>query len=108
MKYSYQAEKFFVARSALMLPHTRGEAESVAEAFHECSLGMHRFSEDGLDENARTWLAKLSEFMDTSSVNDTSGRGAWVVKAEKFSTDDLIQISTLIDELATWFDHAER
>jgi len=33
MKYSYPSEKFSVARHCLMLPHSRGEAESIMHAF---------------------------------------------------------------------------
>jgi len=30
-KYTYQSEKLSVARSCLMLPHTLGEAQSIAD-----------------------------------------------------------------------------
>jgi len=40
MKYSYQTEKLSVARSALMLPHYKGEAHAIASAFHQkCKNG---------------------------------------------------------------------
>lgn len=108
MKYSYQAEKFSVARRALMLPHTRGVSESVAAAFIECSYGLDNLSEDGLDDDANHWLRKLRDFMDTSKVSDPTGRGTFSVKADNFSDDDLIEISRLIGDLATWFDNADR
>ncbi|WP_433691782.1 hypothetical protein [Herbaspirillum seropedicae] len=108
MKYSYQSEKFAAARSALMLPHTKGEATSVAEAFFQCSLGLEHIADEGLDDDARAWLQQLSAFMDTSSIQDLRNRGAYLVKAEQFTIDELLQISILIDELATWFDHSDR
>jgi len=77
VKYSYPAEKFSTARRYLMLPHTKGEAESIMLAFHECSLGLHDLDRDDLDENARDWVRKLEELMNTDGLNDPSDRGLW-------------------------------
>ena len=107
MKYSYPAEKFSTARRCLMLPHTSGEAESIMHAFHECSLGLHDLDRDDLDENARDWVRKLEELMNTDGLNDPSDRGLWKVKAEQLSNDEKIELSHVVDELAHWFDRAK-
>lgn len=104
MKYSYPAEKFNRARSCLMLPHSRGEAASIAEAFHECRLGLHDLDTSGIDDTADSWIRNLDDFMDTSSISDASDVGHWQLKAELFSTDQKIELSRVIDELAHWFD----
>jgi hypothetical protein len=102
--YSYQAEKFSSARRALMLPHTSGEHQSVADAFHECHLGLHKIERADLDDNARSWIEALEVFMDTSGLSDPSDQGLWAVKARSLSTDEKLEISRLVDELAHWFD----
>lgn len=104
MKFPYQAEKFSAARSCLMLPHPKGEAESIAHAFHECHLGLHDLRRDNLDDNARNWLAKLEALMDTTGLEDPSGRGLWAVKAERLTVDEKLELSRVVDELAAWFD----
>lgn len=53
MPYFYRAEKFTQARSSLMLPHAKGEAASIANAFHEAHLGLHNFDPEGLHEAVR-------------------------------------------------------
>ncbi|MCC5090607.1 hypothetical protein [Xanthomonas campestris] len=104
MRYSYQEEKFSAARHALMLPHSRGESESIAEAFHNISLGLHQLDTSKLDPSAQKWIATLKRFMDTTGISDPDGDGAWAVKARTFTTDDQIEISRTVDELAHWFD----
>ena len=89
-----------------MLPHTKGEAESIMLAFHECSLGLHDLDRDDLDENARDWVRKLEELMNTDGLNDPSDRGLWKVKAEQLSNDEKTGLSRVVDELAHWFDSA--
>ena len=106
MKFSYQSEKLSQARSCLMLPHPQGEAQSIASAFHELSLGFHRFDEQSLDEVAKQWVSKLKEMMDTSGLNeadDLNELGLWYIKAGSFTVDDKIELSRLVDELASWF-----
>lgn len=56
MRYSYQAEKLSSARSSLMLQHTRGEAESIASAFHELSLAFHQLDVHALGDSAQRWV----------------------------------------------------
>lgn len=104
MRFSYQSEKFAAARRALMLPHLHGEQESIAEAFGECSHGLHRLDRGELDDSAKTLVRKLEVYMDTSNVSDGDGEGRWSVKARSFTVDEMIEISRTVDELASWFD----
>jgi hypothetical protein len=104
MSYSYQSEKLSSARSSLMLPHTQGEAESIASAFHALSLAFHQLDVHGLDESAQRWVNKLKEYMDTTGISNPNGEGAWVIKARTFSPDDQHEISFTVDELAHWFN----
>jgi hypothetical protein len=104
MQYMYQAEKLSAARRALMLPHSRSEADSIGYAFHELSLAFHRMDESGLDDNARGWVRTLKEMMDTTGIEDEAGRGTAFVKAEGFTVDQKIELSRTVDELAHWFE----
>jgi hypothetical protein len=108
MSYGYPAEKFSIARRALMLPHTQGEHESVAIAFHECRLGLHRMNRSKLDEDARLWIHALECFMDTEGYSDSGGESARTIKAKSLTTEDKVAISRLVDDLAQWFDRQER
>lgn len=103
MKFSYQSEKFSVARTCLMLPHTRGEAESIASAFHECSLGLHQLDINSVSDDARSWIRSLNELLDTSGLSDPSKVGLWTIKAESLTTDEQIELSRVVDELASYF-----
>jgi hypothetical protein len=58
MKFAYQAEKVSPGRRSLILPHPKGEATSIADAFRECSLGLYRIDRSGLDDNARPWVRR--------------------------------------------------
>ena len=102
MKYGYQSEKLSAARRCLMLPHTSGIESSIADAFHECSLAFHKMDEDGLDDGARRSVSKIKDFMDTTGIAAPSG--AWAIKARSLSTDEQIELSLAVDELAHWFD----
>ena len=86
-----------------MLPHPRGEADSVATAFFEIQLALDEFDETGLDDNSREWVGRLKDFMDISGLSDPSSEGLFTVKARTFNTDDKLEISHLVDELAHWF-----
>ena len=103
MKYVHQAETFSTARRALMLPHPRGEQDSIAKALHECWLGLHDLDRDGLDENARGRVKKLEELMAISGFSDANHVGAEAVKASELSLEEKFELSRLIDELAYWF-----
>lgn len=104
MKFAYASEKFSAARRCLMLPHPRGESESIAAAFHECSLCLHDLDLTELDENARLWVAKIRDLMDTTGVQDASGRGTWAIKADGLTENEKFELSRTIDELASWFE----
>jgi hypothetical protein len=104
MKFGYQLEKFSAARSALMLPHPRGESESIASAFHACSLGLHGLELDSLDDNVRDWIRKVEAFMDTAGLSNPDGRGLWVIKADSLTEEQKFELSRVVDELAHYFD----
>ena len=91
--YSYQAEKLAQARSALMLPHTGGVDASIAEAFRICALGFHRMNEGGLDDHARKWVRKIKELEKTSQLGS-------------LTSDQQVELSHTVNELADWFDRA--
>jgi hypothetical protein len=103
MKFGYQAKTFSDARSSLMLPHAKGEADSIANAFHECSLGLNNLSRDSLDDYARGLVLKLEALMDTSGLKDPSGEGLWTVKARRMTVDQKLDLSHVVNELADWF-----
>jgi hypothetical protein len=103
MIYGYQSEKLSAARSALMLPHPDGEATSIANAFHLLHLAFHRMDESGLDDNARIWIRKLKELMDTNGLVDPDSVGLWRIKAQQLGTDEKVELSRCVDELAHWF-----
>jgi len=103
MRFAYQTEKLSAARRILMLPHSHGEAQSIAAAFHECSLGIKDLKTDDLDDDVRDWLRKLDALMDTSGIEDNSGRGTYLLKAEQLTEEQMFELSRIIDELANWF-----
>jgi hypothetical protein len=87
-----------------MLPHTMGEAQSIAEAFHNCHLAFHRFDESSLDDRARSLVLKIKGFMDTGGIDDSTGVGTWVLKAKSLNNDEKLELSNAVDELASWFN----
>jgi hypothetical protein len=103
MKYVHQAETFSTARRALMLPHPRGEQDSIARALHECRLGLHDLDRDGLDENARGRVKRLEELMATAGFSGADHVGAGAVKVSELSLEEKFELSRIIDELAYWF-----
>jgi hypothetical protein len=105
---SYQAEKFTLARRALMLPHPRGEAAAIADAFLELSLALHHYDETKLEEFASGRVRRLRELMDISDVKTGSEVGAWTHKAKGFGSEERQEVSRLVDELATWFGEHQR
>jgi hypothetical protein len=102
----YLAEKFANVRHVLMLPHPRGEDESIVEAFHTCRSLLHSLDRSGLDEDARERLLKLDELMNTDGIDDPAGIGTWTIKARQFSVDEKIELSNVIDDLAERFGAA--
>jgi hypothetical protein len=108
LPFSYQAEKFAIARRRLMLPHPNGEPASIVSAFHECSQGLHGLDQEKLDDKARRLLAQLTVLMDTSDVVDPHERGPWTVKATTLTAEQKFEMSRVIDELAGWFAAYQR
>lgn len=106
-KYSYQAEKLSVARTSLMLPHTQGEAKSIASAFHACSLAFGDMDRISLADDPRRWVETIEGFMDTSGIKDSAGIGTHELKARTLTADDQRELSRAIDELAHWFDRED-
>jgi hypothetical protein len=103
MKFVYQAETFSTARRILMLPHPRGEQDSIARAFHECSLGLHDLDRSGLDENARGRVKRLEELMAIAGFSEVNRVGAETVMACEPSLEEKFELSRIVDELAYWF-----
>jgi hypothetical protein len=95
MPYMRQAEKLSAARHCLMLPHSRGIDDSIAEAFRECDLAFSRMDEGPLDDNARKWVARVKTL-------------AEVAKGRSLSTDEQVELSQVVDELAHWFEWESR
>jgi hypothetical protein len=108
MIYDYPAEKFSAARRALMLPHVDGEHESVVRAFQECRLGLHRLSRSKVEESIRTKIYFLECFMDTTGLSGSETEDAWTIKAKNLTTDEKLEISQIVDEVADWFNRQER
>jgi len=108
MKYAYVSEKFASARKNLMLPHPKGEPISIADAFAECSHGLHNINRDDFDDAASESVRKLEELIDGSGLDDPLGRGLYTVRAERLSPDQKTELSEAINYLATWFDARSR
>jgi hypothetical protein len=105
---SYQSEKLNQARRALMLPHVKGEAASIAAAFLEIDLALHHFDETAVESYAREKIQRLRQIMDTSQTQHGSETGAWQAKAKGFSFEEKLEVSNLVDQLAGWFGEQSR
>lgn len=103
MSFSYAAQKFASARSVLMLPHPQGEDQSIATAFFECRQGLDRFDRALLDDSANKWIGQLDQLMATDGLEDHDHEGLFLIKARTLSVDDQLQLSSVIDELQSWF-----
>lgn len=102
--FKYQAEKLHEARSALMAPHPQGETESFVEAFHECDLAFHQLDVNMVeDEHALEWIGTIRRLIDTSSLQDPSDKGLWLIRAEQLTLEEKIEFARAVDELASWF-----
>jgi hypothetical protein len=104
--YGYASEKFAAARRALMPPHPRGEAASIASAFLEISVGLEDLDPKKIPAPARNWIMTLRELMDTTGISDPKGRGKFAVKAEQLTDEEKSDRSTCVDELSWWFERA--
>ena len=87
-----------------MLPHPKGEAASIANAFAECAAGISKVDPADLDDYARELLTKLNALIDPVGLRDPADRGMYTIKAEKLSIEQRRELSSIVDELASWFD----
>lgn len=106
MEFLRQAEKFSVARRCLMLPHPEGIADSIADAFEACALGMRNLREGLLDQHAAAWLGRIQTLMDSTGVTASSERERWLARAAQLNVEEQRDLSRLVDELALWFARA--
>ena len=104
MDVSFLGEHFGNARRALMLPHSRGEAESIMDAFHECDIGLYGIDRSKFEDTPRAWVEKLDTLMNTAGLSDPSSEGLWLIKARKLTVDNKPELSRIVDELANWFN----
>lgn len=77
-------------------------------AFHECHLGLFDVRTEDVDDNARKWVTILRRLMDTADIEDPTGRGTWIIKAERLSAADKSELAGVVDELAHWFARQSR
>jgi hypothetical protein len=104
-EFSYQGEKFSLARTSLMLPHSTGEERSIADAFRACSLGVHQFDISKIkDADVRDWLQTVTRLMSTEGIEDATGEGKWVHRARGMTMDEKRELSRAVDRLANWFN----
>jgi len=110
LKFTNASEKFATARRSLTLPHLELEDEttSIADAFHECSHGLHNLNTDDLDDGARESLRKLEELMDTTGLADPSLGDLYIIKAGLLTPDQKVELSGVVNYLANWFDAKSR
>ena len=101
--YSYQAKCFSAARRALMLPHEKGEAQSIASAFLECMKCLHELDRSGLEESARDAVRVVDRLIDTAGIDDPDKVGTFVLRAERLTRQERHELSRVVDELAHWF-----
>jgi hypothetical protein len=102
-QWAYPSEKFAVARRILMAPHPNGEAKSFVAAFHECQHGLRSVSNSDLDYSARSWVATITATLDTTGIDDPSGHGTWIIKAESLGVEEMSRFSDAVSGLADWF-----
>jgi hypothetical protein len=103
MSYSFPAEKFSIARDALMQPHPDGEHAAVQTALIECRIGLHRMNRSKLDSTIRAQIFTLESFLDSTGFSDADGDSAWTVKLKSLSDEERSEIFRLVDELAKFF-----
>lgn len=102
---SYQSEKFAAARSSLMLPHPKGEANSIASAFFNCSLALDGIDRSKLKPEQKYLVDQLDKLMDTTGLSDPGGQdGLHYVKAKTLTVDDQAELSHVVEELVTAFE----
>lgn len=104
MDFGHAAEKFAEAKHLLTAPPARNPLETITHALHECELGLERVKDDDLDESAKTDLAILRRCMDTTGLEDPTGkRGLWAIKAGQMSFAEIAAFRSAVSGLAGWF-----
>jgi hypothetical protein len=103
MEFLRQAEKFSVARRCLMLPHANGIADSMADAFEACALGLRSLHRGALDARASAWVARVEALMNTDAIDGADQRERWLKRAAELTIEEQSDLSRLVDELAHWF-----
>jgi hypothetical protein len=101
-EYLFLEEKLSDARRALMLPHPKGETESIVNAFSACSQVLRIQPTPEFDDSARGWAETILELMDTSKFDESAGDGTWGLKASSLSVEDRFELSNAVDGLADW------
>lgn len=86
----YNVEHFNNARRALLLPHPEGLNVSIGQAFHEYSIAIDNLDHNLLDDSSRRWVDRLNYYYNNFDLKDD------------LSIDQMVEISSLIDELANW------
>ena len=107
MSYSFPAEKFSVARDALMQPHPDGQHVALETALIECRVGLHRMNRSKLDSITRSQIFKLEGFMDSTGFSDADGDSAWTVRLKGLSDEERSEVFHLVDDLANFFASQE-
>lgn len=107
MSYSFPAEKFSVARDALMQPHPDGQHVALETALIECRVGLHRMNRSKLDSTTRSQIFKLEGFMDSTGFSDADGDSAWTMRLKGLSDAEKSEIFHLVDDLANFFASEE-
>ena len=104
-QFMYPSEKLNDARRALMAPHGRGEAASFASAFELCDRAFHHLDLESVDDpNVIAKIETIRRSMDTTGLEDNTGQGLWMIKADKMSYEEKVEFSNAVDDLASWLD----
>ncbi|MCF6363075.1 MAG: hypothetical protein L3J88_06975 [Gammaproteobacteria bacterium] len=98
MDYSQQAEKFNDARTCLMLPHPEGEAQSIADAFHDIELGLHEFDIADINEDIASHISLIKQLIDHNRDGKT-----YQSIAESLTPHQKLELSRSVRELADHF-----
>ena len=101
--YLFAEEKFRGARQCLMLPFPDGPELAIADAFSHCEAGLAFVDENDLDLRMRVNVARLRELMDATEVKSSPNGDRWATKAAGFSSEELHELSLIVDALAREF-----
>jgi hypothetical protein len=99
-RIQFAAEKLSRARHALMLPHTRGDAEDIADAFLFCSSAFELLATVNLDDRERSLFATIHKLSDTSGIENNGTDGVLMIRAARLTLDEKLELSRAVDELA--------